>query len=668
MKKTTFLPKVAALALVTAASTSAWAQLTVLAPGYGVQDDYIHPTTDAIVSYDWDASANLYYLTAAGYPNVNVWKSTGSSLTSLYSNPNHFAGASVVTIGNYVYFNDSDFSNHQFIRRYGPLDGSAATTLSSSTANFGLSGHAGDLFITGAEDFGTNHIYRSDLAPDGDLLNDPATDLGATSGASGPLAFDLEGNLYYAPGFGDLSIYKWSVSELAAAIANPSGQPLGVGGHLWLKYDTLYSSVSGATSLLLDGDGDLLITLTSFSSPSLLVEFGADTAGSYDGNHTAILSDAGRLGDLRLHDGGVFLSSGNKIVQVVPEPAIALLLLGALAAMLCGRSRKSFAAVAFALLNAAGAFAAGPYSSSSGVTAGAPDNPVPRSSLTVWETSVVNYAPAPGVGASFRSPSTGLASLGELYSPVISPTGTNSPFNKIYRPATGVEPNSFHNGSASNSPFGGDIHDPTDTYGFVGIDAPGSITLGFSVSIYNGVGADFAVFENGFSGSGTTLFAELAYVEVSSDGVNFARFDSISLNTAPSATAGTFQYYDVTNIYNLAGKHASNWGTPFDLDQLAGNALVAAGLLDISAVRYVRLVDVVGTGPLQENGSTIDGIARDSLGNPILDNWVTFDSGGFDYLGVPTGAVGVIHAVPEPSSLFLIIAGTGLLLRRPRRD
>lgn len=310
----------------------------------------------------------------------------------------------------------------------------------------------------------------------------------------------------------------------------------------------------------------------------------------------------------------------------------------------------------------------GPYSSISGETAGAPDNPISRSDLSRFESSVVDYSPAPGVGANFQSYSTGFASLGDLYSPVPSPTGTNTPFDKLYQPEVGTEPIAFHDGTA-NSPFGGDVNDPADTYGFIGIDAAGSITLGFDLAITDGPGADFAVFENGFSfGGPTSLFAELAYVEVSSNGSDFARFPSISLNTSATSTAGTFQGYDMTNVYNLAGKHARNSGTPFDLSELATDSLVTGGLLDLSAIEYVRLVDVVGSGELLDNGGVaIAGAALDSLGNPILDNWVTFDSGGFDYLGLPTGCVGVIHSVPEPSTLAavcLAIVVAGNLRRR----
>lgn len=315
-------------------------------------------------------------------------------------------------------------------------------------------------------------------------------------------------------------------------------------------------------------------------------------------------------------------------------------------------------AITWAAISASiGVAQAGPYSSYSGVTAGAPDNPIARASVTAFESSIVNYAPSPGVGPNFSNPSTALSSLGELYSPVVAPSGSNSPFNKLYAPQTGAEPNNFHAGSAVSDPFSGDVNSTADTYGFIGLDAPGSITLGFAKPITNGAGADFAVFENAFAfGGATSLLAELAYVEVSSNGVDFLRFPSISLNTAPTTVSGAFQAYDATNLYNLAGKHTSNWGTPFDLAELASNPLVTDGIVDITAINYVRLVDVVGSGELSDGaGGFLTGVARDSLGNAILDNWLTFDSAGFDYVGLATGAVGVLNSVPEPGTALLAL-------------
>ena len=174
----------------------------------------------------------------------------------------------------------------------------------------------------------------------------------------------------------------------------------------------------------------------------------------------------------------------------------------------------------------------------------------------------------------------------------------------------------------------------------------GSITLTFGGTIFNGPGADFAVFENGFL-SGGGIFAELGHVEVSSNGTDFVRFPSVSL-TPTTTQVGGFGVIDATNINNLAGKHIAGLGTPFNLDDLAGNPL-----LDVNAVTHVRVVDVVGSiNPLFGT--------QDSLGNFINDPFTTpFASGGFDLDGV-----GVIHftPIPEPSSCLLAAAGTGLFV------
>lgn len=185
--------------------------------------------------------------------------------------------------------------------------------------------------------------------------------------------------------------------------------------------------------------------------------------------------------------------------------------------------------------------------------------------------------------------------------------------------------------------------------------APGYLTVQFPGVIENGGGADFAVFENGFVfPSAPYLFAELAYVEVSSNGVDFARFPSISTNTTFNGGSQSFAGFDMTNVYNLAGKHASGWGTPFDLDDLLSDPLVTGGSVDLSAIAYVRLVDIPGSGDFV-----------DSQGNPILDAWLTQGSGGFDFR-LPEGlGVGAIHlAVPEPGIGLLSGVGVLGLLRR----
>ncbi len=162
-----------------------------------------------------------------------------------------------------------------------------------------------------------------------------------------------------------------------------------------------------------------------------------------------------------------------------------------------------------------------------------------------------------------------------------------------------------------------------DSYDVVSLGDGGRITLTFASPIADGPGWDFAVFENSFS----DLFLELAFVEVSSDGVNFFRFDAFS-ETQTNTQVGGFGTVDPTNINNLAGKYRQGFGTPFDLAELAG----INPLLDVNAITHVRIIDVVGT--ITPAFATADSLAR-----LINDPWPTpFSSGGFDL-----DAIGVRH-------------------------
>lgn len=161
-----------------------------------------------------------------------------------------------------------------------------------------------------------------------------------------------------------------------------------------------------------------------------------------------------------------------------------------------------------------------------------------------------------------------------------------------------------------------------DGTGVVSLGDGGYAILTFSVPIKDDAGYDFAVFENSFNGT----FLELAYVEVSSDGINYFRFPSTCL------LQDTVQYdnaanMDCSKINNLAGKYLVNYGTPFDLAELSG----IPGL-DIQHITHIKIIDVVGSIHPQ--------YARyDAYGHTINDPYPTpFASGGFDL-----DAVGVIH-------------------------
>lgn len=164
-----------------------------------------------------------------------------------------------------------------------------------------------------------------------------------------------------------------------------------------------------------------------------------------------------------------------------------------------------------------------------------------------------------------------------------------------------------------------------DATNVVSLGDSGVIVLTFDRPIENGQGPDFAVFENGFADN----FLELAFVEVSSDGLNFVRFPAIS-ETPTTTQIGPFDYSDCRYVHNLAGKYRAGYGTPFDLEDLIDSTGI-----DVMAITHVKLIDVVGTIDPQYG-------TYDSQGTIINDLYPTeFPSGGFDL-----DALGVINESP----------------------
>lgn len=158
--------------------------------------------------------------------------------------------------------------------------------------------------------------------------------------------------------------------------------------------------------------------------------------------------------------------------------------------------------------------------------------------------------------------------------------------------------------------------------GVVSLGDGGYAICTFQYPIKNGSGPDFAVFENSFDDN----FLELALVEVSSDGLNYVRFASHSLTDTTNQTS-TFDSTEATKINNLAGKYRAAYGTPFDLQELAGNPNI-----NLNSITHVKIIDVIGS----INKAYAK---RDSYNNIINDPWPTpFANSGFDL-----DAIGVIN-------------------------
>lgn len=156
------------------------------------------------------------------------------------------------------------------------------------------------------------------------------------------------------------------------------------------------------------------------------------------------------------------------------------------------------------------------------------------------------------------------------------------------------------------------------TGGVVSLGDGGEAVCTFNATVSNGPGYDFAVFENSFDG----LFLELAFVEVSSDGLNFVRFAATSY-TQDTVQAHTFDSLDARHLNNLAGKYRAMYGTPFDLNELDGTPG-----LDVNNITHIKIIDVVGS--IDKAYATYD-----QYGHVVNDPWPTeFPQSGFDLDGI----------------------------------
>jgi hypothetical protein len=219
---------------------------------------------------------------------------------------------------------------------------------------------------------------------------------------------------------------------------------------------------------------------------------------------------------------------------------------------------------------------------------------------------MAQYAPQAGISGSTAIPSS---------SPLIKNWATGCTVVRGFRDI--AKPDSGYTSAGTSADAIGAAN-----YNVVSLGDSGVAVLTFPQPIANGAGPDFAVFENGFPNplDAEKAFLELAFVEVSSDGVNYERFPARSLTQTTqqlSSIAGQ-DYSDARYIHNLAGKYIAGHGTPFDLAELAGRPS-----LDIAQVTHVRIVDVIGSVGAHAS--------FDDSGSKINDPYPTlFPTGGFD--------------------------------------
>lgn len=180
--------------------------------------------------------------------------------------------------------------------------------------------------------------------------------------------------------------------------------------------------------------------------------------------------------------------------------------------------------------------------------------------------------------------------------------------------------------------------------------------------LYDAPGPDFAVFENAFVNpdNDSQSYNELAFVEVSSDGLNYFRFPAQSATQTTVQIAGTGEYMYANKIHNLAGKYRVRYGTPFDLNELSG----IAGL-DISHITSIRLVDVIGDIGRHRSYDSGGRVINDPYPTPFITGGFDLDAVGYiNYVGgtgIESNKTGTLSISPNPANHNLQICSALLL-------
>ena len=329
-----------------AGALSASAQINVLSDGYSVETYYVHDSDELGSGMDteiggiaWGSDNKMYYTTSMwGYLGGGFYRYDGSDGECLTLAYNDFPGATVVGVGDKIFFGSSSWTNVQSIHMFD----TANDTLTKRTAvNYSLASYSDSLLIQGTSDGNIG-------SPNGVLYSfegtEPSVLLATTPGASGGIYAGPSG-LFVAPGAGDMSVYRWSLTELNYAIAN-SFLMESSEIRLWVDYSSMpaFSGFAGATSLI-EHDGWLYITFTDFSSGSVLGAFNIAADGSFGGVSLEVLEYEGRLSELGVHDGNLYIAAGDTVYWIhtpaVPEPTTWALLFGGCTVLVILRKKQS---------------------------------------------------------------------------------------------------------------------------------------------------------------------------------------------------------------------------------------------------------------------------------------------------------------------------------------
>ncbi len=303
----------------------------VASTGYSLTSVYTDPNSNSINAFAYTPTGTLYYETSSG-GGFALYQ--GGNPTAITSATGSYPGSGMVYSGGYLFLNDGNNN----IYAYNTAGGSFSSTPIANIPNYSMAVNSGKLYLNG---FGsTNQIAVSGIS--GGTLTSSGTTIETDGNYPGALAFDANGNLYYASGGATTPdsttfvIYKWTAGEVANALSNPTGDPLTLSGsNAWFDYSLTYNltgTYAGATGLAVDGN-QLVFTLSNFGNPSTLIGVDINSDGSA-GSSDTLATDTGASGFLsqvQVNNGVLYVSDGDQIfeVQAVPEPSIyALVALG----------------------------------------------------------------------------------------------------------------------------------------------------------------------------------------------------------------------------------------------------------------------------------------------------------------------------------------------------
>lgn len=237
-------------AALTALASPAYSDITT-APGFQNAFVTAAPAGAFTGGMDFLPSGNMAIFDGANV--VECDPSSGNIVSILHAPSTTVFGSFVRTSidGTFLLFGESSFGD--IIRI--PLDGSPSTVVANIPFNYACVFQSNDVAFITRPDSTWSNTYITRL----DISSGVMGDIALVPGASGPVAFDESGNLYYGENSsawpapqGSQSIYRWSAVQVANAgrgsILTPSNGIVFAGGQ------------TAPSSLAFDEEGDLLVS------------------------------------------------------------------------------------------------------------------------------------------------------------------------------------------------------------------------------------------------------------------------------------------------------------------------------------------------------------------------------------------------------------------------